>query len=216
MKLKHLVTNTACLALATLWMPAMAQPAEFADEELAACVTAAVQQANIDSPAALVSLTCNGMGIEDATGISALTGLQTLSLFGNRLAQIDTSALVELKILNLANNRLKQVDLANNTQLQTLYLFGNALTGLNLESNRTLKKLKAEKNKILKVVFPQSTTLQKVYLFNNEMEDIKIDSLKSLKFIDVRSNPMPDEVYDYLDGFSGVRASHDGNTEEWR
>lgn len=216
MAAKKFVTGAALVALVTLLAAQPAKSVEFADEQLAACVAKAVEQASVGSAADLVSLTCNGSDIKNAAGIDTLTGLQTLSLFGNGLTQIDLGALVHLKTLNLANNRLTQIDLANNSMLESLYLFGNSLTALNLESNRALKKVKAEKNRIVSVVFPESVTLQKVYLFDNKMEDIKIDSLKALRFLDVRSNPMPDEVYDYLDEFSGVKASHDGNTEEWR
>ena len=48
------------------------------------------------------------------------------------------------------------------------------------------------------------------------MISIHIDHLEHLNFLDVRSNPMPDEVYDYLDSFKGLKASHDGNTDDWR
>ncbi|MFK7977429.1 MAG: leucine-rich repeat domain-containing protein, partial [Halioglobus sp.] len=201
---------------AALFVMPPAIAAEIVDEQLAECVAAVMQQAKVNSASELVSLTCNGSDIKSAEGIGEFTSLETLSLFGNQIAQIDVSALTNLKTLNLANNRLEQIDVMNNQSLEVLYLFGNALKGLNLESNALLKKVKAEKNQILGVVFPESLILQKVYLFDNKMEDIKIDSLKGLRFLDVRSNPMPDEVYDYLDEFSGVKASHDGNTEEWR
>ncbi len=48
------------------------------------------------------------------------------------------------------------------------------------------------------------------------MGDIKVDRLTGLRFIDVRSNPEPDPVYDYLAAFDGVKVSHDGNTEDWK
>lgn len=220
MKPKEFSASPSLLALLAAMLlvsvPLSAQSVAYADKQLASCVAAAVERANVGSPEELISLTCNGLKIDSVAGIETLIGLESLSLFGNRLKQIDVRALVGLKALNVANNQLEQIELANNPALETLYLFGNALTSLNLQSNPALKKVKAENNEILNVVFPESTTLKKVYLFDNKMEDIQIDSLKVLRFLDVRSNPMPDEVYDYLDEFSGVKASHDGNTEEWR
>jgi Leucine-rich repeat (LRR) protein len=188
----------------------------FADPRLAACVAAALEKAQVGSLAELATLTCNAMKISDASGLGQLRALKNLSLFGNALTRADVSALTGLETLNLANNRLASIDLSSNAELKTLYLFGNRLEALDLSANPAIEKLKAEKNRILEVRFAAPAALQKVYLFDNKMEDIKIDSLPKLRFIDVRSNPMPDEVYDYLDEFDGVKASHDGNTEEWR
>lgn len=192
------------------------EPGHFSDPKLSLCVTKALQKAGVTSVVELSALTCNAQGISDAAGINSLTGLQRLSLFGNRLTSIDLSGFEKLENLNLANNALAEIDLSGTKAIQTLYLFGNQLKQLDLEGLEQLVKLKAEKNKILNVKFAGKSALEKVYLFNNEMEDIQIDTLSALKFIDVRSNPMPDKVYDYLDTFSGVKASHDGNTEDWK
>lgn len=192
-----------------------ANDAQFPDAKLHACVTAAVESANVTSAQALVSLTCNAKGITDATGIGQLPNLERLSLFGNQLGAIDLRGLAALKELNLANNALMQVDLSGNPSLEVLYLFGNRLEALDLRASPALVKIKAEKNQLLDVRFTQMPALEKVYLFDNKMQDINIDGLSALRFIDVRSNPMPDEVYDYLDAFTGVKASHDGNTEDW-
>ncbi|MFK7733841.1 MAG: hypothetical protein AB8B48_19630 [Pseudomonadales bacterium] len=137
-----------------------------------------------------------------------------------RVAEVvitSVAACVKMNLGNSSNQVSAELEDACLTPVRRFdCAFGNALKGLNLEANGLLKKVNAEKNKILNVAFPESTTRHKLYLFDNKMEDIKIDSLKALRFLDVRSNPMPDEVYDYLDEFCGVKASHDGNTEEWR
>lgn len=193
-----------------------AEPVHFPDKRFAACVTSAINKEAVSSAQDLTRLTCNAQGISEVSGIKHLRNLTRLSLFGNRLTSIDLSGLNNLEVLNLANNNLTDINLEPAPALKTLYLFGNQLQHLNLEKQRALVKLKAEKNKLLAVTFANGSPLQKVYLFNNEMVDIKIDSLSALKFLDVRSNPMPDEVYDYLDEFRGVKASHDGNTEDWK
>lgn len=192
------------------------EPSHFVDPKLSDCVKKALQKAGGISAVELTTLTCNAKGISDATGINSLLKLQRLSLFGNRLKTIDLSGLNGLENLNLANNALAKIDLSSTKAIKTLYLFGNRLEQLSLEGLEQLVKLKAEKNKLLTVQFAHKSALEKVYLFNNEMVDIEIDTLPALKFIDVRSNPMPDEVYDYLDTFHGVKASHDGNTEDWK
>ncbi|MFK8052510.1 MAG: leucine-rich repeat domain-containing protein [Woeseiaceae bacterium] len=188
---------------------------QFPDSNLSDCVEAAVQRAGLASATELVSLNCNAQAIEDSTGINQLVNLRTLSLFGNKLQHVDVRNLKALETLNLANNRLREIDLSSNQTLKTLYLFGNQLEMLDLAETPVLVKLKAEKNRLKAVSFGLIPTLAKVYLFDNKMENIKIDNLSGLTFIDVRSNPMPDEVYDYLDAFDGVKASHDGNTEDW-
>lgn len=192
------------------------EPSRFLDLKLSDCVNKALEKAGGISAVDLTTLTCNAKGISDATGINSLLNLERLSLFGNRLKTIDLSGLDGLENLNLANNALAEIDLSGTKSIKTLYLFGNRLVQLNLEGLEQLVKLKAEKNKLLAVQFARKSALEKVYLFNNEMVDIEIDTLPALKFIDVRSNPMPDEVYDYLDKFDGVKASHDGNTEDWK
>lgn len=191
-------------------------PARFTDPKLSTCVSKALQKAGGVSTLELTKLNCNNQGITDATGINSLSNLQHLSLFGNRLKRIDLSGMVGLESLNIANNQLTKIDLSATNAIKTLYLFGNKLEQLNLEGLERLAKLKAEKNQLLAVQFAPKSALEKVYLFNNKMVDINIDTLTELKFIDVRSNPMPDEVYDYLDKFRGVKASHDGNTEDWK
>lgn len=185
------------------------------DAGLAACVAAATEARKLASAEELTTLTCNAMNISDATGIGTLTKLTELSLFGNRLGTIDLRGLHALESLNLANNTLSEIDVSGKAALRTLYLFGNRLSQLDLRETPKLVKLRAEKNQLLEVLFGRMPALEKVYLFDNKMEDIRIDTLTGLRFIDVRSNPMPDEVYDYLDEFSGVKASHDGNTEDW-
>ncbi len=188
----------------------------FPDPALAACIAEATQTGNLAGAQELTALTCNAMNIGDATGIGALTRLRELSLFGNRLRTIDLGGLQGLESLNLANNSLTEIDVSGKPALKTLYLFGNRLGKLDLRETPGLVKLRAEKNQLLEVLFGRMPALEKVYLFDNRMEDIRIDTLTGLRFIDVRSNPMPDEVYDYLDEFSGVKASHDGNTEDWQ
>ncbi len=188
----------------------------FPDPKLSSCVTQALQKAGGIPANELTSLTCNAMGISNAAGVNGLVKLKRLSLFGNKLKSIDLSGLTGLENLNLANNALTDIDLSDTKSISTLYLFGNRLVQLNLTELKQLVKLKAEKNQLLTVEFARESALEKVYLFNNEMVDIVINTLPKLKFIDVRSNPMPDEVYDYLDTFNGVKASHDGNTEDWK
>ncbi|MEO0575962.1 MAG: leucine-rich repeat domain-containing protein [Pseudomonadota bacterium] len=196
-------------------LQAWADDVVFADSRLTQCVSAAVSAASVESAVDLTTLSCNAKGIDDATGIEQLVKLEKLALFGNQLSTIDLRQLTALKELNLANNQLTRIDVSNNSALQVLYLFGNQLVSLDLQQTPALSKIKAEKNRLLVVNFGAQPKLERIYLFDNKMEDIKIDGLTALRFIDVRSNPMPDEVYDYLDAFSGVKASHDGNTEDW-
>ena len=193
-----------------------AKTADFPDPNLAACVVEAMKAEGVATPRDLTRLSCNARKIETATGIETLSSLVELSLFGNRLATINLNNLPHLATLNLADNLLRKVDVSQNAELLKLYLFRNRLTTLDLGRASKLQKLRAENNRLEVVTFGQMPALKKVYLFDNRMEDINIDNLTGLRSIDVRANPMPDEIYDYLDSFSGVKASHDGNTEEWR
>ena len=193
-----------------------AKAADFPDPNLAACVVEAMKSEGVTTPRDLTRLSCNARSIDNATGIETLSSLVELSLFGNRLATVSLDNLLQLETLNLADNLLGKIDVSQNTELLKLYLFRNLLTTLDLRGAPKLKKLRAENNRLEVVTFGQMPALEKVYLFDNRMEVINIDNLTGLRSIDVRANPMPDEVYDYLDSFSGVKASHDGNTEEWR
>lgn len=91
------------------------------------------------------------------------------------------------------------------------------LTGrFHLNGLSRLTKIRAKANRLERIDLTGLTSAERIYLFDNELTTIEIDGLDRLRFLDVRSNPMPDEVYDYLDGFGGLKASHDGNTEDWK
>lgn len=77
------------------------------------------------------TLTDNGNGIIDITGLGNFSGLTGLNLAQNSIANIESAtlaALPNLTTLNLSDNQLATLDLSGNVALQTIRLGTNQLT----------------------------------------------------------------------------------------
>ena len=195
---------------------AVAEPVQFADPQLAACVEANLVESNTKQLHLLEKLKCHGKGIERLDGLESLTQLQYLSLFNNKLKAVDVSGLTQLTYLNLANNRLQSVKLHGLQQLETLYLFKNKLTHVDFNGLSRLKKLRITNNQLKGIDISELISLEQGYFFDNQLEDLDLSGLANLSFIELRQNPMPDEVYDRYDAIEGITIVHDGNADDWK
>lgn len=101
------------------------------DEALNACVEQAINDQKITLAGQLRQLNCSSAEIKTLSGLSRFTGLEALSLNGNRIANLETlNGLSRLEILQIRNNRvsstaplrslerLKEVDLRGNDALE--------------------------------------------------------------------------------------------------
>ena len=108
-----------------------AQPSNWglSDPELAACISKLAIKNNWQSISDVTAIKCHSAGIASVQGLEHFTQLRGLSLYRNKLTEIDSSIfsqLKHLKNLNLANNHLQQITITH-PNIEQLYLFGNRL-----------------------------------------------------------------------------------------
>jgi len=186
------------------------------DESLQSCLQAAAAKNGWVYATDVTALNCNGKGISYVDDINAFANLKKASFFRNKVVEAQLSDLPMLEHLNLANNQLKSIEISDAGRLEELYLFNNSLSDFDATGLKSLKKLRINQNKLESIKLENLEVLEKVYLFDNQLPDLDLSTnLPKLSFVDARSNPMPDEVYDYLDSLEGITIPHDGNAEDW-
>lgn len=210
------------LALIYLLLPTVVGQASAAtfslqDSNLETCVQTLASKNKWLQPQEVKDIRCHSQDIESLRGLEKFTGLESLSLYNNRIEQldIDLKLFENLKELNLARNNLKQLNITNLPMLNKLYLFDNQLTDLTLSNLTQLQTFKANNNKIKHFSYINTPKLEKIYIFNNQLETIDIYNLPGLLYMDCRQNPMPDSLYDKMDKKDDVTFLHDGNAEDW-
>lgn len=186
------------------------------DNALLTCIQQQAQKHNWLKLEDILTLKCHGMKINNINGLESLTQLQSLSLYNNKITQIDLHSFSHLEHINIANNKLSTIKLTGLTNLKTLYLFKNNLTRLDFTGLAQLQKIRITNNQLTSLDISPLTSLEKAYFFDNKLEDLVVTGLPKLKFIELRQNPMPDEVYDRYDELEGITIIHDGNADDWK
>ena len=92
------------------------------------------------------TISCQGLGIYDLTGIEAFTNVTSLLCYQNFLDSIDLSSNIALTMLNAYQNNFSEIDLTNNVNLQTIRLQENQLSSIDLSNNQDLASLSLNKN----------------------------------------------------------------------
>lgn len=187
-----------------------------ADPALHGCLQKQADKQGWTQSTDVVALKCHGKGITSGEGLTQLTALRSLSLYNNKLTELDVRQLKQLKSLNVANNQLNKLHISGLQQLQTLYAFRNRLEYLDLDGLRSVTKVRLMQNRLKQLDITPLKALQSGYLFDNKLEDLQITGLTELTFLDVKQNPMPDELYDFYDEQEGIVISHDGNADDWK
>lgn len=197
--------------------PAYAATFDVQDRALHDCLQALAENNSWSKPEDVTEIKCHSKDIRSMIGLEQFTQLQSLSLYNNKLEQLDVdlTLLKQLKTLNLARNNLSQFNLTDLPNLSELYLFDNQLDTLTLANLVKLQTLKTNNNKIEHFTYLNMSQLEKVYIFNNKLATIDIYSLPKLQYMDCRQNPMPDSLYDEMDKKDDVTFLHDGNAEDW-
>jgi Leucine-rich repeat (LRR) protein len=187
------------------------------DNNLQTCLQTLADKNRWSQSKDVTEIKCHSQDIQSLRGLEQFTALESLSLYNNRIEQldIDLKLFKDLKVLNIARNNLKQLDVANLPKLNKLYVFDNQLTGLTLSNLAQLQTFKANNNKIEHFSYINTPKLEKIYIFNNQLETIDIYNLPSLHYMDCRQNPMPTSLYDEMDKKDDITFLHDGNAEDW-
>lgn len=186
------------------------------DENLAKCLNKQIAANNIKSTDELTKLKCHGKNIKQLEGLEHFSNLTSISLFNNKLTEVDLTSFKNLTFVNIANNRLKSAKIHGLKQLETLYLFKNQLTYIDFTGLTKVKKIRITNNLLNNIDISPLTSLEKGYFFDNKLEDLVVKNLPNLSFIELRQNPMPDEVYDRYDAIDGMTIVHDGNADDWK
>ena len=188
----------------------------FVDNALSTCISEQVKKNNWQTVKDVHTLKCHGMGIASIEGLEKLTQLKSLSLFGNKLENVDLRAFSQLEYINIANNKLNTIYITGLSHLKTLYLFKNKLSTLDFTGLSKLKKIRITNNLLSSLDLSPLISLEKAYFFDNKLENVVVAGLPKLKFIELRQNTMPDEVYDRYDALEGITIIHEGNAEDWK
>ncbi|MBR6490135.1 MAG: hypothetical protein IKT03_06335, partial [Muribaculaceae bacterium] len=111
------------------------------------------------------------------TGLSTLTGLETLFAYNNtQFGGIDVSNNTALKNLWVSNINAEAIDVSNNTALQKLRVYDNSLTTLDVTSNPALTWLDFARNSIKDIDLSTNTALQ-YFNCSNSKETLNDQSL---------------------------------------
>lgn len=103
------------------------------------------------------------------TGLSTLTGLETLFAYNNRqFGGIDVSNNTALKNLWVSNIGASSLDVSNNTGLLKLRAYDNLLTTLNVSANTALTWLDVARNQIPSLDLSTNAALQYFNCSNSE------------------------------------------------
>ena len=205
--------------LLSFFMASQAQSVDFLvqDTELQSCLQEIADVNQWHQPQDVTKIKCHSSNIHSLHGIEQFINLESLSLYNNKLKQIDVSltSLKKLTTLNLARNNLTHLTISDLPLVNTIYLFDNGLKTLILTNLINLEVFKANNNKIETFAYSNIPKLKKMYIFNNQLETINIYDLPSLQYMDCRQNPMPDSLYDEMDKQLDITFLHDGNAEDW-
>lgn len=103
------------------------------------------------------------------TGLSTLTGLETLFAYNNTLfGGIDVSSNTALKNLWVSNIGASSIDVSHNAALEKLRVYDNLLEALNVASNPALTWLDVARNKIPSLDLSANAALQYFNCSNSE------------------------------------------------
>lgn len=191
-------------------------PIKIADKALSDCIAAQVNKYDWKVVEDVHTLKCHGMDIKSIEGLNTLTQLKSLSLYNNKLENLDLRKFNQLEHVNIANNKLRTIYLTNLSHLHTLYLFKNRLVTVDFTGLNKLSKIRITNNQLSSLDISPLIALEKAYFFDNKLEELIVEGLPKLKFIELRQNPMPDEVYDRYDAIDGITIVHDGNADDWK
>lgn len=111
----------------------------------------------------------NDAMLQSITGLSTLTGLETLFAYNNtQFGGIDVSSNTALKNLWVSNINASSIDVSHNATLEKLRVYDNSLEALNVASNPALTWLDFARNSIEDIDLRNNTALQYFNCSNSE------------------------------------------------
>ena len=138
--------------------------------------------------AGITNLDAESAGISDARGIEALTGLQTLKLGFNDLANLNVPGCVSLHNLTCWDNLITNLNISGCANLQALVCPHNQLTNLNLSACPNLLFLGASINDITNLDMSACPNLQTLWCDWNQLKDLDLSACTNLHDVECDNN----------------------------
>lgn len=138
----------------------------------------------------LESLNINDLGVEDMTGIEDFEALETLSMSGNLVSEMDISQNLELISLFCYDNLLDNLDITQNIMLEILNCDGNSLTELNVSQNSNLTSLDCFGNNLTELDVTQNPELFTLICEDNQLANLNISQNPLLNYLDCANNSL--------------------------
>ena len=116
------------------------------------------------------AIRCNGLGIQDMTGLEA---------FG------------AIYLIDCSNNNLTSLDVTNNRGITTLYCENNQIESLDFTGMFNLAYITCDANKLTELdVTPIKTTLIRLHANANELESFDISMCTKISTLEISDNPI--------------------------
>ncbi len=144
----------------------------------------------------------NAAGQITSIDLSNLSELESLSISGNPINELDLSNNPKLKNIWASCCGLTSLDVSLCPDLEILDIWGNQLTEINLKNNTALKELNLDGNLLKDIDLSSNSAIERLRLGGNQIKSIDISNLTDLKTIDLSSNPL-EEVPD-LSGYTNM------------
>ena len=138
----------------------------------------------------ILSLSVNGEGILDLTGIEDFIGLTSLNFEENGIVSVDLSNNILITTLNASKNEIATIDVSALSDLRQLDISNNVLTEINLDSNLSLLDVNVSNNMLSVLDVDLLVDLQKLDCSANQ-----------LVALDVTSNPNLTDLFCYSNAF---------------
>ena len=144
----------------------------------------------------VTSISVSYKNIEDLTGISYFTVLDTLYCDYNQLTELDMSKNTALTYLGCHFNQLTALDVSNNTALERLSCGGNKLTALDVSKNTALTFLNCGESQLTALDVSKNIALKTLWCDSNQ-----------LTALDVSNNTVLTELYCYSNQLTALDVS---------
>ncbi len=162
----------------------------------------------------VVSLSIDGLGISDLSGIEDFSALETLICNNNNLSALDISSNTNLisllcgsnfltafsinsntnlETLNCSDNQIQSLDVSNNSVLESLTASGNQLSAIDVSNNTNLTILSISNNRIAGELFVNNNTnLESLFCSSNQISALNLAANTVLKNLDASNNVLTD------------------------
>ena len=147
--------------------------------------------------AAITAINIDNLNIQSLQGIEHFTNLNTLSLNGNPISELQLDALGQLRQLRCSQCGLKKLDVLPCQQLEEIVCSENLLDSVTVTGMPALSVLTLDGNRLRKLTLGDCPQLATLNLANNKLVAADLSGCQALCDVNVSENPLSIEVADY-------------------